>query len=268
MPNSQFIPSRSTHAIVGTAFACELAAPVSTEIVTDFVRRYDADEDLKSQLPAKSEERGFRIELGLHVGQVGQDGGLLGARFERYSPDGIIEWSLSLRGALLLVSCNAYSRWSDVFPQATQLLQWALDAMSAFGVGITAVGLEYQDEFNWQGDIEQMNPTELFRSDTDVLPAQMLARRGLWHNYAGWFEDSPAQVKCRRLVNVNVAFVQRENRGVAQVTCSHKGLVSDLAAEAAEIPIASLLDELHTEHKQLVGRLLADPIKQRINLDQ
>ncbi len=266
MTAHDFIPARSTNSIIGAAFACEMTAPLSTEIIDTVIKAYESASDIRQFLPAKMEERGLKIDIGHQTAQMEPPGALMGVRFERYSPDGRPEWSLSFRANVAVVLCNSYTRWQEVAPQAMQLLKWGMQTISSYEVGLTAIGLEYQDEYVWQGDLQKMDATPLFSKSNGILPESLLTRKGLWHNYSGWFEEAAESVPGRRLVNVNVALVQRADKGVAQVVFSHKGIFPD-ASEAPTDP-TNLFNALHKEHKQLFGRLMADPIKLKIRFDQ
>lgn len=270
MANHEFIPARSTHAITGVALACEMAVPVSSVIIKALADQYESSAEVKGFLPRKSEDQGFTFALDNKTARIEQPGGLMGVSFERFSPDGTLEWSLSLRGNLLLVSCNVYTRWSEVFPEAVQLLRWGLEAISPVGIGVVAYGLQYQDEFIWPDDPSSMDSTLLFADETDFMPRHFLGKKGMWHNYSGWFDEAVTPVPGVRLVNMNVAFIQRESNGIAngiaQLVVSHKGIYKD-HKDAPSDP-SLLFDALHNEHKVLLSKLLTEQIKQKIKLDQ
>lgn len=264
MSQIEFIPARSTHAITGAMFACEMAAPVSSDVIQLLIEKYEAQPKIKEFLNRKSEDKGFSFVIDNQEAHVEQPGGVVGVSFERYNQDGFVEWALSLRGNLLLVSCNAYTRWSEISPEALSLLRWGLDCISPLAIGVASYGLQYQDEFLWPGPAVGMDSASFFAAGSDFLPSHFLSKKGMWHNYSGWFEDAVEPSLGARLVNMNIAFVQRDTNGLAQLVMSHKAIYSDHKDAPAD-PEA-LFNVLHEEHKSLLDKLLATSIKEKIKL--
>lgn len=265
----KLIPAKTTHAVVEVAFAIEFAAPVSTDLVHALSSHYDQSKLLLSLLPHKAEERLGRVGDSHSQTPITLADGAARVRFESGAGE-LEQWSMALRGDVLVVHCSSYTRWESVADTAMALLKEALGVLLP-QVSILRIGLQYTDEFFWLGSPEEFSASHLFAQGTTLLPSNVFSLRSSWHSYSGWFEMVNEPELHPQLINLNVsAGVEKDQRMVARIVATHRSDLPEPTNDLAilDCRIRNFFDALHKTNKSVLRLMLNDSIQQRINLDQ
>lgn len=260
---AQVQPAKGRHAIQNCTFAVEFAAPLASEQLAALSRRYDEDAALKAWFPRKSEHRGGYVLDSSHV--KGADL-LQGLSLARIAPDGSVEWGLSANPGVVTISCSAYSRWTQVREQALVLLEALLSAIG--NARVSALGLQYVDEFFWVGERTLLNASAFFDASTPLLPPHVFtAIPPAWHSHNGWFVDHAQALKYRELVNVNVNLLSQPERIVAQVITTHRAIVPAPLDAKSPRAFTGYYEALHDSNKRQLGVLLNKDVQRLIDLE-
>ncbi len=101
----------------------------------------------------------------------------------------------------LVHQASVYDGWKSYKSRTLTLLGASLDKLLPL-VDLANVKLEYWDRFVFDGDVREVDYSELLRSDSAHLPGFPFGTDRLWHSHVGYF--TPLKGATRRLTNVNV----------------------------------------------------------------
>lgn len=260
------IPAKSEHAIQSAVFVCELGANISTEIARKALHYYDTSTGIKKLFPEKHEGRGFSIALSPAGIGVQNASDVDAVTFRRVDPDGMIEIALALEKNLISFTCNRYSRWKIVSPEAFGLLMEFINFIFP-KPGISTIGLQYVDEFFVAGELTAFRPSMLFSESGEFLPPHILGREGPWHNHSGWFGQNEGSDRILNNININV--LPQGAKYVVQIISAHRCILSQpiTSQTAAQGEVPARFELLHSRHKALLKKLLNDDAKRAIHLE-
>src|SRR4030065_618951 len=219
------VPSKGRHAVQQFTLAAEFLAPLSPMDLVEVSKHYEKTEGIKEWFPRKTEER-KKLVLYLSRGSLGvkDTNELTAVNFERIAPDGTVEWALSVKLGAIVVVCRNYTLWKEISTQALMLLTNTLTVLPTAKMGVA--GLQYVDEFFWNGKKEEFSADLIFDRGSPLLPTSVFSQKELWHNHTGWFSTISHPLPCKVLTNVNVNVIDQPNRVVAQVITVHKATLS------------------------------------------
>jgi uncharacterized protein (TIGR04255 family) len=134
--------------------------------------------------------------------------------------------------------------------------------------GISAIGLQYVDEFNVVGDPQSFKPSMLFANDGERLPRFVLNQTGAWHNHSGWYKDGGSSNE-KILNNVNISVQPRAEKLVVQVIGAHRIILDRAIATTDGVSeiLKNHFETLHNENKNLLKELLSQDAQESIHLD-
>ena len=278
MDSSKIKPAAGGHAIEVVAIGIEWVSPLNVEALTALEDLYRASPELHGFLPSFAPLRSVLLQMGAQVSAAGVAGvsqpGFIpqnqpaGFDLRRFESNGSVPWVVSVRPEFISVNSTVYDRWATVKPKALELLDKFVTESVKRGQQISAIGLQYQDGFEIEGDITPEKMKSLFRGGSAWMPSHVLEESSFWHCHQGWFSKSP---KGRRVLNnVNVDVVESPNGCSAKINGQHRVFsIAHNGKEAHPIftsDIEQALDFLHSENKRVLGGLLTDEILDIINL--
>jgi uncharacterized protein (TIGR04255 family) len=236
--------------------------------MTAIVESYDRNDGLKAFLPAKRSIPMITLMVGQQ--QAPTQASVGGWDFSQHKSDASVAWSLSIRRELISCSCAIYDRWQNVKPTAMQLLEPFLTAIVGQGVGIQAIGLQYQDSFSVTAATASSALTAVLDKNSRWLPRILCEHESLWHVYQGWFSRG---VSSRRVHNTfNIDIQQHDHRNYQlRVHGQHRLLSVDFdGISPATIQVSDVdhaLDMLHQLNKKTLAELLNRNVQDQICLN-
>lgn len=144
---------------------------------------------------------------------------------------------------------------------------------------ITEILLEYQSDYHWDGDNKDLSLVDFIRPNSDLLPSSFIHRTAAAHSFNGWTErpnDEPVGV---RVDNINVSIAETPDkpgepttaRWQAHISVQHRLIFDAPIADSrqffdgdADAVLSACADRMHELNKNLVRRVLADPMIARI----
>ena len=205
-------PVGETHAVKTMAFVVECAVPFDHHTVKKAFLLHD---QLKGDLPRRTEHRAVTVDLDQHAppGQyVEGKSDLGGFTFDFLKSDGRAKWSLTVRHNQIIVSCSEYLRWRSIWMTAKRYFEVMFPTLlSMDGQRIAAFGLQYIDQFTWEGDVK-FKAKYLFDPKTKYIAPHSFELDNLWHSYHGFFSDVSDPVEHRQLNVMNVDFRRDEEK--------------------------------------------------------
>lgn len=252
-------PAKTRHAVQSVVFVCELSSQIGNDEFQQLIRHYEATPPLSEFLPRKTEHRtGISVSLG-GVGNisVNQHNDLAGVTFDRVSANGSIEWALAAQPGALMITCNEYTRWQPIFAQALALFGECFSILSSSSISI--LGLQYVDEFFWNGSIDELDAKLVFLENGELLPAKLFNHRGIWHSHSGWFEDENSPSHHRLLTNLNVNLVQQSQpeRVVIQIITALRSFLPKVIIGNSVTETEKYFEQSHIVNKQRLNSLLS-----------
>lgn len=259
------VPSKGRHAVQQFTLAAEFLAQLSPEDLAEVSKHYEKSEGIKKWFSRKTEERGVAISVSGGTIDVKNTNDLTAVNYERIVADGTVEWSLSVKRESIFIVCRSYTRWKEISTQALALLTDTLKALPTHMIGVA--GLQYVDEFFWNGEKEEFRAHLIFDQGSPLLPPSAFRQTRLWHNHSGWFDTISDPQPCKTLTNVNVNVLEQPNRLVIQVITVHKATLSLHVAASQIGNLTPIYEKLHEENKAQLGLLLNETARKLIVLD-
>lgn len=206
--------------------------------------------------------------------QISQIDDLIGVSFELFNVYGQLSKALIVDKHTCRVINNDYTRWEYVWPEARGLLVEVLNTL-ADKLTIKAIDLQYTDVFNWRGNKQDLDLSELFNKNSNYLPLHVFEYKNLWHVHQGFFDNSEEESGCsyKKLNNINLNLVELNGEWLAQVTTAHRAILeapeSNLSDFVRDNSILDrILNKLHIKNKEILSDLLTEAIKVKIKLNK
>lgn len=211
---------------------------------------------------------------------------LSGFELESFDEDGSLDWGLSISDNKFLIHCLNYSTWEKVWKEAFSYISEVFETISDDdSFMISNFGLKYLDKFIYSKEIEDYSITDLFRSENDFITKNILESSNVWHCNSGWFEDLSKEFviedsyvfKCLNQLNVESNASNKDSNEII-VTIDHgtflipKRVETDNQKYGIEVNkinkdyFKKSFDLLHSKNKNILKRLLANNMCERINL--
>lgn len=268
-PVMAFRPRHQDHAIVDVVFAINLAREVPPPVMKTIG---ELKAEWTNELPISEEIQGHEVFVGPPPSGVSTHRTMVaGHSFKAVKRDGSTEWMVRFLGRLVTVNCGSYTRWNNVWPIARSFLQRACQKVVVGNNSISSIGLQYIDEFVWEGDPKSYSISGLIREGSE-FPSALRDKGPLWHLHQGWFESNveKLRIKGRRLEKLHIDAVERKGQYVTRVdtTLRHdlSDKITDVTRNFDEI-LDPVFDAMHERNKQLIRSFLTDEMQRRIKLD-
>jgi len=204
--SERFEPLHDAHAIEQVVIVLQMAGPVGGEVFAS-VRK--TSEQFKNDLPGQAEIQKLTVAFGQDPGFMGQpaQSEVHGFVMSRTAPNGVVETELRLEQSSITFRTTVYTRWNSVWAQAKNYLDIFTPLYVRNG-SVAAISLNFVDKFVWVGDIAGCSPKLLLRPASKYVAPHVFELGDLWHSHTGAFLPADSQVK--RLLNVNVDYLQEE----------------------------------------------------------
>lgn len=257
-------PLHGAHAISEVAFALQLQNPFDPDTVRLLIglQKDLEKEELQHMQPT------YQIQVTLspspmqplpNIGAPSPSGVIF--RSDNISSPPTTGWMLRADNNQLTVNCLTYTRWVDVWARAQRFLSLATGVMSNSDNRVTAIILQYIDQFLIDG--QDYSPQELFSDTSPYLTKQAFNSGRLWHLHQGYF-DQLLDIKTKRLNVLNIATTHDRTL----VDHSQHIVFPDapLSIVDTENRINSVMQELHERNKEVLLHLLSGDMLERIGL--
>jgi hypothetical protein len=174
-------PMRGRNAIEAVAF------------VLQYVRAFDLEESEKiAALKDSFVSEGWQVlpMQGMTV-QVGAPGFMQqptanGYQFQRPKADGTPAWMIRAFNNTIVVNCFDYSRWTDVWAQASRYLSTVAAAIASESLRINIAALQITDKFISDPVPDSYSLGDVFRAESPYLPANVASYGPIWYVNSGW----------------------------------------------------------------------------------
>ncbi len=137
--------------------------------------------DIASVLPVRTQVDGLTVSLSVGAAQPmarADTGSIDELQFRDGSGGNTEDWTQLLRvtSNFVSVSFAKYESFSSAFDRARALLALVMPTILRY-VSVPTIGLQYVDEFYFDGPIDEFNPLSIFDERTDVLPSRLLTTK-------------------------------------------------------------------------------------------
>ena len=168
------------------------------------------------------------------------------------------------------ITINDYSRWSKVKADVDEYVQSVMAVAGANSNSIQAIGLQYTDVWLWKADPADLNMSEVFNRDSQLLVQNVFNLKSYWHSHHGYFESMKDLALPLRLNNINVSRTQHGELDAINVVTSHRLTFPRRYDKPAEIIalISAVQDEFHQENKRMLRQLLTPGVLEKIKLTE
>lgn len=262
-----FQPKGQDHSIIEAVFGFTFSRPLAPQEIEAVAANHA---QWKADLPrlARQDVMQFTFDVSA-AAQPQPIPSIGGVAFERFKPDGTLDWRLRVDPGAIWVNCLSYTRWSGVYPLARRYMAEALEVLRKNPNSINSVVLQYIDIYEWQGEKAQYSARELFDVDSPYVSHSIFEVGHLWHMHQGWLKPTPL-TKGRVLERIHAEGVENEH-GVAIVKLDSyiqyqlEAMIPASSAFRDKI-VDPMFEDAHDQAKVLLRKLLNDDTARRIGL--
>ena len=262
-----FEPYHERHAIAEVTFALTSDAALTHE---ERSKAKDGHARWRDRLPRVAEDEVFALAIGPEAAPPPPPP-VAPLSFERYRPDGEMDWRLRFDGPAIVVNCGTYTRWAGIWQATRRLFEEASDVLGNPERSLTSLTLQYTDVFFWRGEIERYDARLLLNDESEHVPAGIFDHGSVWHLHQGWFRQVAEPVSGRLLERMHIDAFARDGEHLVQfhsLAALTLGSAVGLGSVFRKpVPLIDRLFQcLHDSAKSSLGRYLTDEMTTRINL--
>jgi uncharacterized protein (TIGR04255 family) len=225
----------------------------------------------------------FVISSGSQAGIMPAMGGVRGQMFnaqldssEGQPLPGRVAEQLQVDQSTIIYRTWRYVSWSWQSERMRALMMPALSTVQD-AVAISGQRLEYLDRFKFEGEPSSAEFSSLFREQSGLIAEHGFRRSDLWHSYTGFFDPSPQGTSTKRLFQINIDVLDEPSgpmpdapkvRWANILTAREDRLQADEVDGGTRDPdmIVKSFDLMHTELKDLFGKVVTDAVAERVYL--
>lgn len=275
MSLEQLQPFAGQHAIQSSTFAMDFATELDVSEVSTL--RASAT-GLKGDFPDIKDQRRTTFSVAMFAGQstapaaTHDVGGFI---LNRPSPASTPAQPTSLRTISvtrenLIATVFDYTRWDRFKADIDRYMNILLAPINSHK-GISSIGLQIVDVFNWRGDPGDLVLSEVFRDGSRYLAPNSLTKEALlWHSHHGFLSEQNAPLGFQQLDNINVSRNVQNGTHQIQILTSHKATFSKPIYKFIDVNrenLTRILDQLHLKNKYMLSETLSDPMLAKIGLN-
>ena len=225
------------------AFDVKLASNLSPDDINKFILKYQDKEDYKT---TPQQEFTMTATSDGVTQQVIQNSGVT---LEKDS------WKISINKTQIVLICNQYTRWENIFKQAFILFS---EVYSSIDIQISQIILEYNDEFQIL-DAKASWKEELFKKECHYITPNIYELNDYWHVYHGYF-ITVDKIDDKLLDNIRINYYADETDSlkekvniITQHTLSYANLknLDDVKHD---------FNEIHKHSKKIFEKIVHDDI--------
>lgn len=191
------VPINSTNAIDAAAFAVVFDRSFTDQEQNKFLV---LQKTFEKELPnfSRGAVFGAKFENNKIINQESKE---VGVKLQRIEPNGKVGWSLHVMEDQIVISCNAYDRWSKVWGKVDKYLKSTVDLLNLDTISVSAIVLQYVDRFTENSNVKY-SAHNVFDDKTKFLTPHSCDVGKLWHVHQGWFEDKAEKEKILHVLNL------------------------------------------------------------------
>lgn len=240
---------------------------------SDYQAVDSASAEWKIQLPRRSVSHAVVFQPGLNRVEANEQS-IASLSYEALMRDGNPEFGLRIEGNAIMYLIGRYTRWDDMWPNASSALKRVLGLVSRENK-VRSYATEYTDLFRALGSYADFQIGGIIRPECRFLAPHVYTQSLNWHSHTGYFEELKEPVSHRALHRINVDLrdnASEKSRDLSVVLFhSIMGNVEpfgDTAAlpEAIEARGIENFRALHDMDKAILREILNDDMCTRIGL--
>ncbi len=268
----QIIPYNENkhNAIKGVAFAIEFTDPINDKQLDELIKIYNSDESLNKLLPRFQEAEQVVVQVS-GPSQNSQKPTRSGVMFDSIKENGEVNWAVVPSGLNLVIQCNDYSRWDEVWGKAKEYIYKLSPALKECTV--KRVGLEYMDKF-FILDKEMGWADKLFKKESDFIARNIFKIDDLWHSHHGFFEKNSNNEQTLTRINIDHVSDSQNKDNLeefcVEIRTHHSTSINTVPLK--EICATNALEEEmlshHQKNKDVLKNLLIEDVLKEIGLKE
>jgi uncharacterized protein (TIGR04255 family) len=270
------IPAGSGNAIDSISFVVQLARPLNRNEINALL---SLESILKQHFPRFDTTNAVSMQMP-SPGQLGSPSEvrMSGVLLQRFQSSGKPEWSLRVGGNDIVVTCQSYTRWRDVWGAARKWIHAAIQVISAEDNFATAIALQVVDRFERDySDGLAYTIETVFRKNSIYLAPHAASCGPQWHVFQGWFSGinsiGDGAAKMLNVLNLTSAVSGTKLHEIidhsmqVQLVATPPALtVLTKKWDTEESSLDVAFAELHEQNKSVLLQTLADSQLTAINL--
>lgn len=163
-----------------------------------------------------------------------------------------------------------YTSWNEHSARIHKLMSAPL-ALFGTVVAPSALRMDYVDRFILDGDPSEAVTANLLNEASEMISPHIFGRPGLWHSHTGAFiADGDKSMRLLQIAidasDVIVQGGEQPRRSVSITIGLEDRFKMPFASEIGSADISSALDDMHTQQKSFLDKILTESASKRISL--
>jgi uncharacterized protein (TIGR04255 family) len=133
---------------------------------------------------------------------------------------------------------------------------------------IAAISLRFIDRFTFDGDPENASASQLFKSNTQYIPPNILSAGSLWQSNSAWLNNLISEQKCMH--QLSVQGVKEADAAVIvvnhSINCNLDIPLTSLQEIGEQPNLENIFDAQHRANVDVLKNILDEKIQQSIGL--
>ncbi len=256
------MPCKKENAIKVVAFLFIFSRSFTSGEIEFIKSIHDGDSD---ELPVINDIRSVKIQVGNQsIFNQSVPSEVVGITFSKITPSAKVLWSFTIQDNICVIRCESYTRWDEVYGQASIYIEKFL-SRNFEDNHLDTIGLEYLDQFK-VNDNSIGWTYDLFRENSKYIPSYINDTDNYWHSHTGFFRNG-LNGSNQILNRLNIDYIYEEAAYVINMlTQHHINLQGKLIKITSSEEIKSVFDELHNINKEILCDLLAKNMLSQIKL--
>lgn len=276
-----FEPLHDAHAIEQVVFAVQFHNPLDDAAFKDVCDELGpVTDDLPKKVPVGGPNLAGSNLIGQNItftfgGATSSIPSIpFGMIYQNVERDGTIGIEFRVDRISIVFHTTLYTRWAATRTRARKYFDVVLPKYVAKS-RLAGISLNYVDKFVWNGTPADCRPSLLLGANSKFLCPHVYDSPDLWHSHTGAFTRVDEYTK--RLLNVNVDYIDEQRSGAPSRTIAISTVLSDLMnqpeftpLEIKETEAISFFDlrmqQLHDYGKTVFANIINDSMSKRIAL--
>ena len=273
-----FEPLHDAHAIEQVVFAIQFQTELEDPVFKEMCNELDTvADDLPKRVDFPGPNLvgpGQSLTLTFGIAPSAIPSPPFGRIYQNIQPDGTVGNEFRVDRIQIVFRTTRYTRWAETWSRARKYFDVVLPKYVAKS-RIAGISLNYVDKFIWNGAPADCRPSLLLGANSKYLCPLVYESPDLWHSHTGAFIRVDKHTK--RLLNVNVDYLDEQRGGTSRRTIAIGTVLSDLVNQPEFAPLDinetsavsffdSRMQQLHDYGKTIFANIINDSMSKRIAL--
>lgn len=264
-----FEPINEHHSIVEVALAIQVKPEFTAEEIQVIKSAHD---QWKDRLPEISNWQIFSLHISSDEASINEPPHPVS--FIQNSPDGSLEWELSIQFDFIVVRCLSYPGWNEIWEKTRTLFGKVSGSLVENPHTINSISLQYTDLFTWKGSNDEYKIGDVLDKNSTNIPSVIFEHGPKWHLHQGWITEQETPISGEILQRMHISGFQKNEKCLVKFESLEKFIIANSgtinikqAFSERSDKIDQIFSKLHERSKSLLRDYLHSDLQEKIKLN-